>query len=161
VCTNRRQFGGYSQRAGNHCWRETAWWRTQSNSNPSQQQNSLLTGKIAKSGLRQRRRHHLNAASIGVLSDIPCEGKRWPYNREIRYAFRGAARLTAPRGPSARQWTPASQRRDGLRLRLERRWLSGESGRRCPERDLRPRSSAITRCNRSRSTGSDVRLSEL
>jgi hypothetical protein len=78
-------------------------------------------------------------------------------------AFPGLRGLTAPRGPSgsARQWTPASQRRDGLRLRLERRWLSGGSGRRCPERDLRPRSSAITRCNRSRSTGSDVRLSEL
>ena len=40
-----RQFGAFRNEPG-HLWlRRNAWWRTQSMSNASQQQNSLLTGK--------------------------------------------------------------------------------------------------------------------
>ena len=36
----------YNCRSRNLCLCKTVWWRTQSQSNLSQQQNSLLTGKI-------------------------------------------------------------------------------------------------------------------
>ena len=49
--TQPRQFGAISQRPGNLRKHGTAWWRTQSKSNPSQQQNSLITGNFCETGL--------------------------------------------------------------------------------------------------------------
>jgi hypothetical protein len=53
--TKTRQFGAICATPENLCLYGIAWWRTQSQSNLSQQQNSLLTGKItgnfADSGL--------------------------------------------------------------------------------------------------------------
>jgi hypothetical protein len=40
------RLGLFALNWGNLSLRKTAWWRTQSLSNLSQQQNSLLTGKI-------------------------------------------------------------------------------------------------------------------
>jgi hypothetical protein len=52
---NAHQFGAFHKEPENLCLYGIAWWRTQSQSNLSQQQNSLLTGKItgnfADSGL--------------------------------------------------------------------------------------------------------------
>ena len=49
-------------------------------SNASQQQNSLLTGKLtgknAKIGLMTRRGPSPNAVFIGIPNDIPCENKQ-------------------------------------------------------------------------------------
>ena len=63
--------------AENLCLRKTVWWRTQSYSNPSPPSNSLLTGKlsgkIAKTWSVALAMPPCNAASKGVLSDIPYE----------------------------------------------------------------------------------------
>jgi hypothetical protein len=71
VATQLRQSAAIWSKPGNLRLHESAWWRTQSVSNRSLQQNSLLTGKIAKLDLPKQPERHLVQQPWGFLAKFP------------------------------------------------------------------------------------------
>jgi hypothetical protein len=70
-----RRFPAIRNEPGNLCLRETAWWRSQSQSNLSLPTNFLITGKnTGKTGemfTKNNAASSSNAAFMGIFGDVP------------------------------------------------------------------------------------------